>query len=116
MPPEKTFDPNAEWQKFVQRSEQTINALSGQLTGTKEFAALLSQTGKLSLLGQRVFSVHMEKVLKTLNLPTQKQVSELTDQLHRIEATLDTLRLALEKQTAPSERQPGPKRTLKPPR
>lgn len=115
MSDKPTFDPNTEWQQFVQRSEQTINALSGQLTGTKEFAALLSQVGNVSLLGQRLFSDHMENVLGALNLPTQKQVSDLTDQLNRIEANLDTLRLALEKQTATSEKSPGPKRTLKPP-
>ena len=115
MSQKPTFDPTAEWQQFVQRSEQTINALSGQLTGTKEFAALLAQTGQISLAGQRLFSDHMEKVLGALNMPTQKQVTELTDQLHRIEANLDTLRLALERQSPPSEKQPGPKRTLKPP-
>ena len=75
---------------------------------------MLSQVGKVSLLGQRMFSDHMANVLGALNLPTQKQVNELTDQLHRIEANLDALRLALEKQTPPTEKPSGPKRTLKP--
>ena len=115
MADKPNFDPTAEWQQFVQRTEQTINALSGQITGTNEFAAMLSQVGNVSLMGQRLFSDHMAKVLGALNLPTQKQVNELTDQLHRIEANLDTLRLALEKQAGPSEKPLGPKRTLKPP-
>ena len=115
MSQKPTFDPTAEWQQFVQRSEQTINALSGQLTGTKEFAAMLAQAGQVSMLGQRLFSDHMEKVLGALNLPTQKQVTDLTDQLHRIEANLDTLRLAIERQGRSPEKPAGPKRTLKPP-
>lgn len=115
MPKKPDLDPTAEWQKFVQRSEQTINELSGQVTGTNQFAAMLSQVSKVSMAGQRMFSDHMANVLGALNLPTQKQVNDLTDQLQRIEANLDALRLALEKQSAPSEKPAGPKRTLKPP-
>jgi len=115
MPAKPPYDPNAEWQKFVQRTEQTINSLSGQITGTQEFGGLLSQLGMLTQAGQRLFSGHMENVLTSLSLPTQKQVADLSDQLRGVEARLDELKLALEKLSPREERSPPPRRTLKPP-
>jgi hypothetical protein len=109
------YDPTAEWQKFVQRTEQTINTLSGHVTGTQEFGALLSQIGMFTQASQRMFSDHMETVLQRLSLPTQKQVTELSDQLRGIEATLDELKLALAKLTPRDDAHPTPRRTLKPP-
>lgn len=115
MPAKPPYDPTAEWQKFVQRSELTINSLSNQITGTQEFGALLSQLGALSQVGQRLFSGHMDNVLQSLSLPTQKQVADLSDQLRSIEARLDELKLALDKQTMGPQQPKGPKRTLRPP-
>ena len=47
MPADPPYDPAAEWQKFVQSSEQTINAMSGHITGTQEFGALIAQLGMI---------------------------------------------------------------------
>lgn len=115
MPADPPYDPTAEWQKFVQRSEQTVNALSGHITGTQEFGALIAQLGMISQAGQRMFAGQMETVLTSFGLPTQKQVSDLSDQLRSVEARLDELKLALEKLAPREPRHPAPKRTLKPP-
>ncbi len=115
MAADPPFDMTAEWQKFVQRSEQTINEMSGHFTGTQEFGALIAQLGMMSRAGQRALAGQMETVLTSFGLPSQRQVVELSDQLRRIEARLDEMKLALDKLAPPEQRRPGPSRTLKPP-
>ncbi|WP_066553337.1 hypothetical protein [Croceicoccus bisphenolivorans] len=114
---EKSFDPVAEWQSFVQRWEQEINAWSGQLTGSEEFSALMGQATKMTVLGQKAMAEQTEAILKTLNLPTKSQLEELGTRLDAIEDQIVQIRLLIEggKATPVKPARAEPTRTRQPP-
>lgn len=109
-----SFDPAAAWQKMVSRWEQEINSWSGKITESQQFGEVMAQATKMQIMAQRSFHDHMEKVLKSLNLPSKAQVEALSERLDRIEESIERLTIALASaEGAPAK--PAPKRTRKPP-
>lgn len=108
------FDPTATWQDFVKRWEQEVNEWSGKLTETEQFGSIMGQATKVQILAQKSFSEHMEKVLRSLNLPTREQVDALGSRLADIEAQIEALRLALSAAAPTDTARPKPPRTRKP--
>lgn len=107
------FDPAAAWQKMISRWEQEVNSWSGKITESEQFSEMMSQATKMQIMAQRSFNDHMEKLLKSLNLPSKVQVEELSERLDRIEESLERLTLAIG--SVQKAEMPAPKRTRKPP-
>lgn len=110
-----SFDPATAWQDFVKRWEQEVNEWSGKLTETEQFGSIMGQATKVQILAQKSFNEHMEKVLRSLNLPTREQVDELGSRLADIEAQIEALRLTLSAAAPADTARPQPRRTRKPP-
>ena len=115
MSQNKPFDPAALWQEMIQKWEQEINAWSGKVTETEQFSAVMGQATKMQMVAQRAFGDQMEKMLRSMNLPSKAQIDMLGERIEAVEEAIDRLRLALEAQNAPPPPAPAPKRTRKPP-
>ena len=107
-----SFDPAATWQKLVSRWEQEVNEWSGKLTENEQFGKMMGQATKMQIMAQRSFNEHMEKLLKSLNLPSKSEIDAITERLDHIEELLERLTLAACPAAAPPA--PAPKRTRKP--
>jgi len=112
MSEKPAFDPAAAWQKMISRWEQEVNDWSGKLTQNEQFGKVMSQATKMQIMAQRSFNDHMEKLLKSLNLPSKTEIEEISERLDRIEEVLERLTLTLgHAKEAPVA---SPKRTRKP--
>ena len=107
-----SFDPAAAWQKMISRWEQEINSWSGKITESQQFGKVMSQATKMQIMAQRSFNDHMEKLLKSLNLPSKTEIEEISERLDRIEEVLERLTLTLG--PAKEAPVPSPRRTRKP--
>ena len=112
MSQKPAFDPAAAWQKMISRWEQEVNDWSGKLTQNDQFGKVMSQATKMQIMAQRSFNDHMEKLLKSLNLPSKTEIAEVAERLDRIEEVLERLTLAIGAVQETSA--PAPKRTRKP--
>ena len=113
----KPFDPVAQWQEFVQKWEHEVNAWSGKLTEREEFSAIIGQATKMQFVAQKALTDRMEETLRSLNLPSKRQVDELGERLDAIEESIEKLRLALVPGATvaePAPAAPEPKRSRKP--
>lgn len=113
----KPFDPVAQWQDFVQTWEREVNTWSNKLTEREEFSALIGQATKLQFAAQKALADRMEETLRSLNLPSKRQVDELAERLDAIEESIERLRLALVPGVTVAEPKPvapEPKRSRKP--
>jgi SMC interacting uncharacterized protein involved in chromosome segregation len=109
------FDPVSTWQDMLQKWEQEINSWSGKITQTEQFAAVMGQATKISMVAQKAMGDQMESTLKSLNLPTKSQLDTIIERLDSIEESIDRLRLELAKSGGGSaEPTPAPSRTRKP--
>ena len=95
MSQKPAFDPAAVWQKMISRWEQEVNDWSGKLTQNEQFGKVMSQATKMQIMAQRSFNDHMEKLLKSLNLPSKTEIEEISERLDRIEEVLERLTLTL---------------------
>ena len=109
-----SFDPAAAWQQLISRWEQEVNQWSGRLTENEQFGQIMSQATKMQIMAQRSFNEHMEKLLKSLNLPSKTQIEEVSERLDRIEEAVDRLALAISGSAAAAAPAAAPKRTRKP--
>lgn len=112
-----TFDPIASWQKMIQDWEVQMNALSGRLTESEQFSAILGQSSKMIVYAQKAMTEQAESLLQTLNLPSKSQVEALADRLDSIEDSIVQLRIALDKLAQGSDPAPAtgePRRTRMP--
>jgi uncharacterized protein Yka (UPF0111/DUF47 family) len=118
MEPGKSFNPIAEWQKLVTKWEHQINDFSTQISQREEFSAMMNETSKVSLVAQKQFSEYMDKLLKTLHVPSLSKIGEINDRLDRIEESLDRIAQMLANSGAnaasPKDAAPAPARTRKP--
>ena len=113
----KPFDPVAQWQEFVQKWEHEVNAWSGKLTEREEFSAVVGQATKFQFAAQKALTDRMDETLRSLNLPSKRQVDLLAERLDAIEESIERLRLALVpgvKVAEPAPAAPEPKRSRKP--
>lgn len=114
---EKAFDPVAAWQQMLQKWEHEVNSWSGTVTSREEFGAAMGQLTNFNLAMQKALGERMEDTLRSLNLPSKRQVDGLAERLDAIEESIERLRLALAPgATIPvPERRPEPRRSRKPP-
>ncbi|WP_221793405.1 hypothetical protein [Aquisediminimonas sediminicola] len=114
----KSFNPMAEWQKLVTKWEHQINDFSTKISQREEFSAMMNETSKVSLVAQKQFSEYMDKLLKTMHVPSLSKIGEINDRLDRIEESLDRIAqmLANTGAAAPASKAdaPAPARTRKP--
>ena len=117
----KPFDPVAQWQEFVQKWEHEVNAWSGKLTEREEFSAVIGQATKLQFAAQKALTDRMDETLRSLNLPSKRQVDLLAERLDAIEESIERLRLMLvpgatprSTSAEPAPSAPEPKRSRKP--
>lgn len=117
MDSDKPFNPMAEWQKLITKWELQVNDLSRQISEREEFSAMMNETNKMSLVAQKQFSEYMDKMLKTLHVPSVSKIEEINDRLDRIEESIDRLAQQLSHigGGAPAKpATPAPARTRKP--
>lgn len=114
----KSFNPMAEWQKLVTKWEHQINDFSTKISQREEFSAMMNETSKVSLVAQQQFSEYMDKLLKTMHVPSLSKIGEINDRLDRIEESLDRIAQMLANTGAapPASKAdaPAPARTRKP--
>lgn len=114
----KSFNPMAEWQKLVTKWEHQINDFSTKISQREEFSAMMNETSKVSLVAQKQFSEYMDKLLKTMHVPSLTKIGEINDRLDRIEESLDRIAQMLANTGAgtPASKAdaPAPARTRKP--
>ena len=113
----KPFDPVAQWQEFVQKWEHEVNAWSGKLTERDEFSAVIGQATKFQFAAQKALTDRMDETLRSLNLPSKRQVDLLAERLDAIEESIERLRLMLVPGATVSEHARSasePKRSRKP--
>ncbi|WP_156680949.1 hypothetical protein [Sphingomonas profundi] len=110
------FDPMAAWSQFVTKWEQEVNDFSAKISASKEFGSTMNQASTMSRAVQQSFSEQMEKVLKAMNLPSQGQVSDLSDRLLAVEEKLDRLAIAVSDLKGDTREAAAPvRRTRQPP-
>ncbi len=114
----KSFNPIAEWQKLVTKWEHQINDFSTKISQREEFSAMMNETSKVSLVAQKQFSDYMDKLLKTMHVPSLSKIGEINDRLDRIEESLDRIAQMLANNGAATSASqadaPAPARTRKP--
>jgi hypothetical protein len=84
-------DPLQMWRKALTTLESGGNSLANNAMGSGEFASALHQVANVSLGMQQTFEKVLGVYLKRLNLPSRKEITELSAVAHRIEAKLDQL-------------------------
>jgi len=103
------LDPFDMWRQAVTKLEESMNTLGTQSLKSGEVNGALLQYSQMSTQMQKVMEVMLGKYLKTVNLPSRKEVMELTQTLQRIEDKLDRLMPASEQPQVPR-----PARTRRP--
>jgi len=84
-------DPLKMWRNAISTLESGGNKLANNAMGSGEFASALHQVTSVSLGMQQTFEKVLGVYLKRLNLPSRKEITELSAVAHRIEAKLDQL-------------------------
>lgn len=90
----------AQWKKFLDDSVEAWSKVLGQAMGTEGFAAAMGKflDQYLNTVGpiRRSLQSSNEEFLRTMNLPSRKQVTELASQLVSLEARLEALEERIE--------------------
>ena len=90
----------AQWKKFLDDSIEAWSKVLGQAMETEEFAAAMGKflDQYLSTVGpiRKSLQSSNEEFLRTMNLPSRKQVTELASQLVSLEARLEALEERIE--------------------
>ena len=100
------FDPLQLWRDAVNRLESDANTLTTDSLKSPELVRTLQQATTVSSGMQQGFDKLLDGYLRRANLPSRKQLAELTQTLERIEQKLDRL--------LPPADVPRPARTRKP--
>lgn len=100
------FDPLQLWRDAVNRLESDANTLTTDSLKSPELVRTLQQATTVSAGMQQGFDKLLDGYLRRANLPSRKQLAELTQTLERIEQKLDRL--------LPPADVPRPARTRKP--
>ena len=100
------FDPLQLWRDAVNRLESDANTLTTDSLKSPELVRTLQQATTVSSGMQQGFDKLLDGYLRRANLPSRKQLAELTHTLERIEQKLDRL--------LPPADVPRPARTRKP--
>ncbi|MET0543957.1 MAG: hypothetical protein ABWZ88_19615 [Variovorax sp.] len=103
-------DPLQLWRKALTTLEGRGNTVANKAMGTGDLASALHQVANASLGMQQTFEKVLGTYLRKLDLPSRKEIAELTAAVQRVEARLDALAGAASK---PSD-VPHPPRTRRP--
>jgi len=84
-------DPLGPWRDALTRLETDVNALATGTLQSPDVLRALHQFSSLTLGLEQLFEKVLAGYLRKLNLPTRKEVAELSEAARRIEAKLDRL-------------------------
>ena len=84
-------DPLQMFRRAISTLEGKGNSLANRAMKSGEFASALHQVANVSLGMQHLCEKVLGFYLKTLNLPSRREITELAATLHRIEAKLEQL-------------------------
>lgn len=85
------LDPLEMWRQAVTKLESGMNTLGNQSLSSEEFTKALHQFSTVSMQMQQILEKVLGKYLRTVNLPSHKDIVELAETLRRIEDKLDQL-------------------------
>lgn len=103
-------DPFQMWGEALNVIEREINSLASRKMESAEFARAAHQFSRVSLGVQHVLERSVASVLRSLELPSRKEVDTLASAVQRIEDKLDQLLPP----PANASLAPRPSRTLRP--
>ncbi len=111
-----SFDPMAAWQDLLRKWEVQTNEWSGKVTETEQFGAWMNGAAQMSLITQRAVAEQMEKILRSLNLPSKSQLDAMSERLDAIEEGIANLRAMMARDGVPPPApRPAPSRHRQPP-
>jgi hypothetical protein len=103
----------ATWQQFIGEWERQVNDLSAKISGNEMFAGPMNQTAKMTYAARSSLNGALVKVVETMQLASQAQMTEVIARLDRIEERLDHLIAATA--PPPTAAIAEPRRTRRPP-
>jgi hypothetical protein len=106
-------DPFQFWRETLTRLENQANGMATDSLRSQEIVRSLHELSSATLSLQQMFDKSVSEYLRRANLPSRKDIAELSQALQRIEAKLDLLQPAEAHGTRDAPRRPA--RTRRPP-